>query len=259
VCDVDPLEVLDRPAALPDAVLRYGPHDDGLIDVRLPDTSLPAPLVVVLHGGFWRQRWNRTHVRPMADALAADGCVVAAPEYRRAGAAAGWQATFDDVRTAVARLPQLLGGLGVRFTSTTLTGHSAGGHLALWLATEGVPVDRVVGLAPVADLRYAAANRLGGDAVVGLLGGTPDQVPERYDAADPAVRFQDRPSCPVLVVHGADDEQVPVASSRGLVVRHPWIDYRELTGVEHFGLIDPLSAAWPAVRDALRADRQPIG
>jgi pimeloyl-ACP methyl ester carboxylesterase len=89
--------------------------------------------------------------------------------------------------------------------------------------------------------------------VADLLGGLPDVVPDRYDAADPATRMDTRPACPVVIVHGTADDVVPVANSRGLVARHPFVGLVELPGVEHFGLIDPLSsAAWPTVRDAVR-------
>jgi acetyl esterase/lipase len=250
---MEPADVLTRAAQLPDAVLRYGEHEEALVDVRLPDGPAPHPLVVLLHGGFWRQQWDRRHTRPLADALAAEGFVVASPEYRRVGGGGGWPATFDDVTAAIAALPDLLAGLGVRTTTTTLLGHSAGGQLALWLANEPHQVDRVVGLAPVGDLRAAACEGLGDFATQALLGGGPDAVPQRYDAADPATRLHRRPNAQVVIVHGTDDAAVPVANSRGLVVRHPFVELRELPGVEHFALIDPRSAAWPAVLDAVRA------
>jgi acetyl esterase/lipase len=249
---MDPAEVLTRAAHLPDAVLRYADHDEALVDVRLPDGSAPHPLVVLLHGGFWKQQWDRRHTRPLADALAAEGFVVASPEYRRVGGGGGWPTTFDDVTTAMTALPDLLAGLGVRTTATTLVGHSAGGQLALWLANEEHPVDRVVALAPVGDLRAAARERLGDSATQALLGGGPDAVPDRYEAADPATRLHNRPRAEVVVVHGVDDAAVPVANSRGLAVRHPFVELRELPGVEHFALIDPRSSAWPAVLDAVR-------
>lgn len=246
--------MLSRPAPLPDAVLRYGEHEDAVLDVHLPTSTAPAPLVVLVHGGFWRQRWDRRHVRPLAAAFTALGVVVAVPEYRRTGGGGGWPATFDDVREAVRRIPGLLASIGVQTTTTTLVGHSAGGQLVLWLATEELGGDRVVGLAPVADLAYAAERRLGDGAVLDLLGGTPTERPDRYAAADPAVRLGNRPEADVVVVHGDRDAHVPAESSRRLVGRHPWIGYRELAGVEHFGLIDPLSAAWPTVRAAVLGD-----
>jgi dipeptidyl aminopeptidase/acylaminoacyl peptidase len=257
---VDPREVLSRTADAADAVVRYADHADGVIDLHLPpafgDTGRDQrPLVVLLHGGFWRAAFDRVHTRPLANALAAEGFVVATPEYRRVGGpgdrAGGWPTTAQDVAAAVGALPGLLDGLGIPIGTTTLLGHSAGGHLALWLANEPLPVDRVVGLAPVGDLRAAAAAHLGDDAAPALLGGEPGDVPERYDAADPVTRFANRPACEVVIVHGVDDDIVPVANSRGLHAAHPWTVLCELDGVEHYGLIDPLSAAWPAVLHAV--------
>ncbi len=241
-------------ADLPDAVVRYAPHEDGLLDVHAPDDDEPNPLVVLVHGGFWRQAFDRTHTRPLATALREEGFVVATPEYRRVGGAGGWPATVEDVEAALAALPGLLEGLGIATTTITLVGHSAGGHLALWLAGQPHPVDRVVGLAPVGDLRAAARDHLGDDATQAFLGGEPEEVPERYDAADPAARFDSRPAPDIVVVHGTEDVNVPVGNSRGLVARHPFVDLRELPGVEHFALIDPGSAAWPAVLSAVRGE-----
>ena len=248
----DPDDVLTRPAALPDAVLRYADHEDGVVDVHLPAGPGPHPLVVLLHGGFWKQAFDRRHNRPMARALVEAGCVVAAPEYRRVSGAGGWPATGDDVAAAVAALPDLLAGLGVTTTTTTVGGHSAGGHLALWLAGLGtLPVDRVVALAPVADLEVAARERLGDGATQALLGGTPSEAPEAYAAADPMQRLAHAdPATELVVLHGVADTVVPVGLSRGLAARFPRVDLRE-QDCGHFELIDPHSAVWPAVREAL--------
>ncbi|HEY0775501.1 MAG TPA: hypothetical protein VGD51_15535, partial [Nocardioidaceae bacterium] len=102
--DALPLEDLVQP--LPDAVVRYAAHDDGLIDVHLPAGPRPADarLLVLVHGGFWKQAYDRKHTRAVAAALAAEGCVVATPEYRRVGGAGGWPTTADDVDAAVAAL-----------------------------------------------------------------------------------------------------------------------------------------------------------
>jgi acetyl esterase/lipase len=257
---VDPDELRGRATELPDAVLRYADHHDGVVDVHLPRGEVGEPsvggpprLVVIWHGGFWKAEYDRRHTRPMAEALAAAGFVVATPEYRRVGNGGGWATTFDDVLAASSALPGLLSGLGIVTSTTTLLGHSAGGQIVLWLANEDPPKDRVVALAPVGNLRRAAEHALGGGATLELLGGTPEQVPERYDAADPATRLRQRPRCEVVVVHGSEDDAVPVASSRGLAARFPWIDYRELDGVEHLGLIDPTSRAWGSVLAAVTA------
>jgi acetyl esterase/lipase len=252
VVAVQPDDVMTRASEPPDAVLRYAAHDDGLIDVHLPPRAAePLPLVAYVHGGFWRESFDRTHARPLANALAGQGFAVASLEYRRGPGA--WRDTFDDLDAALTALPDLLAGLGVTTTTTTYVGHSAGGHLVLWLANEPHPVDRVVALAPVGDLRKAVEFGMGSGAAVDFLGGTPDQRPDVYDAADPATRMRERrPSCEVVVVHGDQDQAVPVESSRGLHARFDWLDYRELAGADHFDVIDPLSDAWPHVLAALR-------
>jgi acetyl esterase/lipase len=228
---------------LPDATVRYADHDDAVIDLHLPEKP-SGRLVVLVHGGFWKQAWDRRHTRRMARALADAGCVVATPEYRRVGGGGGWPTTCDDVRDAVARLPELLAGLDVPVGPLTVTGHSAGGHLALWLATTGLRIERVVALAPVCDLEEAARLGLGDDATQAFLGGV--------DAAeaDPMLLFSQRPPAEVVIVHGVEDDDVPVSLSRGFTAAHPWVELREVP-VGHMEVIEPASLAWPVVLDAL--------
>jgi len=239
---------------LPDAVLRYADHDDAVIDVHLPDGSLrtgaATRLVVLLHGGFWKVEYDRRHTRPMARALADEGCIVATPEYRRVGNGGGWPVTGEDVLLAVRRLPDLLSSLGLAYRPPVVTGHSAGGHLALWLATTRLPIERVVALAPVCDLQEAIRLGLGSDATRAFLGGGGPS------AADPMTLFVDRPSAEVVIVHGEEDDVVPAALSRGLVAAHPWVTLREVPG-GHFELIGPGSVAWPTVLDALMPPLRP--
>jgi acetyl esterase/lipase len=237
---------------LPDAVVRYAAHDDGLIDVHLPPSGPAGPLVVLLHGGFWKAAYDRKHTRAAAAALAGEGFVVATPEYRRVGGGGGWPTTAEDVDKAVGALPDLLAGLGLRADGMTVTGHSAGGHLALWLANQAHRLDRVVGLAPVGDLRAAAREGLGDGATQALLGGTPEERPDTYDAADPVTRLARPPGCEVVVLHGSADDVVPVSNSRSLAAARPLVDLRVLDGADHFDLMNPSSAAWPAVVEALR-------
>lgn len=241
----DPREVLTRPAPPPDRVLAYADGADHVVDLYLPAGG-PAPLVVLLHGGFWRDEHDRAHTRPLADAVRREGYAVALPEYRRTPGAR-WPRLRDDVTALRDALRSLLAGTGAMADgSYRLLGHSAGGHLALWWAL-GAPehVARVVALAPVADLARAYADDLDDGAVVALLGGTPDEHPADFADANVAPRLSTL-AAPVTILHGDRDQRVPVGHSRGLD-----IPARELPGVEHFGLIDPLSPAWPAVRDAL--------
>jgi acetyl esterase/lipase len=248
----DSREVLTRPASSPDAVLRYGPRTDQIADLRIP-TGAGAPLVVVLHGGFWRIAWDRTHLRPMADALTAAGFAVAMPEYARTGDGGGWPTTFDDVALAMDVLPTLAAqavGDIVDPTRTVLAGHSAGGHLALWCASRGLPAGclGVLALAPVADLTEAFRLHLDAGAVRDLLGAGPETAPDRYDQADPC-RLP-TPSAPVVVVHGSDDSAVPPQLSERYAA-HTGAELRLLDGVGHFELVDPRSTAWPIVLDSI--------
>jgi acetyl esterase/lipase len=268
-------DVLDRATEPPDAVVRYADHEDGVIDVFLPASvgapAEPCRLVVFVHGGFWRQEWDRRHVRPLANALVARGIAVAVPEYRRTGGAGGWPQTGDDVELAVATAPRLIDEVAPGWIDPAVpivvSGHSAGGHLALWAGLRvGQPaVSAVVALAPVSDLRFAARERLDGDATRILLGGEPDDVPDTYDAADPfaglaAHASGDSRHPSITVVHGTADAQVPVTMSRAIAQRHPRIHYIEIEGSDHFALIDPLSRPFAdAVLPALEGSQANAG
>lgn len=246
---MDPRDVLDRPTEGPDLVLRYAQHQDGLIDVYLPPNlgrpARPGPLVVAVHGGFWRQEFDRTHLRPLASALAARGIVVALPEYRRVGGLGGWPTTAYDVGAALAAAPAMIdaatAGRVDAAAPCVLAGHSAGGHLALWAGLRAGPtrVRRIVALASVTDLGYASAANLGGGAAQDLLGGGPDDVPDNYAEADVLRKLTG--DVPVMIIQGTDDKQVTVEMNRKVAIDHPTVTYVELQGVEHFALIDPMS------------------
>jgi len=243
----DPEEVLSRPAPAPDRTLAYGDGPEQVVDVRLPPAGVPRRrLVVFLHGGFWRAAYDRSHAGPLAADLAARGYPVACLEYRRTGQpGGGWPGTFEDVAAGVAAVPELLGRPG----APIVAGHSAGGQLALWVATQ-VPTSGVLALAAVADLTEGYRLGLGAGAVEALLGGGPERVPERYAAADP-VRLP-VPPVPAVLVHGTDDSVVPVELSR-IYARRSGGGARliEINGAGHFDVIDPLVAAWSTVVDAL--------
>jgi acetyl esterase/lipase len=259
----DPRAVLNWPSPPPDFTVAYGDEPDQVADVRLPPVGVPTrPLVIFLHGGFWRAGYDRAHAGLLAADLAGRGYPVVCLEYRRIGQpGGGWPGTFDDVATGVAVIPELLAralvergnrAQGAAFGPPILAGHSAGGQLALWAASR-VPTRGVLALAPVADLARGYALGLGGGAVAALLGGDPAAVPDRYAAADPAVL--EPPPTPTIVVHGAEDDRVPVALGRDYVAaaraRGGNVRLVELAGVEHFAVIRPGSPAWPAVLTAL--------
>jgi acetyl esterase/lipase len=243
---------MTRAAEPPDAVLRYAGHLDAVVDVFLPvglrRPDRPSPLLLFVHGGFWREEYDRMHVRPLADALRRRGFVVAVPEYRRVGGAGGWPETGDDVEAALAAVPGMLGDVAPGYVDPValpvLAGHSAGGHLALWagLRAGSRRVAAIVALAPVTDLVYAARVRMGDGAVQELLGGKPRDLPDRYAAAD-VLSMLPSAVVPVTIIQGDADLQVPAEMNRLVAARHdgPGVRYLELAGVDHFALIDPLS------------------
>jgi acetyl esterase/lipase len=281
-------DVLSRPAPPPDLVISYGPGPDHVADVRLPPHAAgvpggaetaglrPAPLVLFLHGGFWRAAYDRTHTGPLATALASAGFAVCVPEFRRTGQrGGGWPGTFDDVATAVDTLPALVrDAVGAHLIGggpVLLAGHSAGGHLALWAASRhrlppeaawhapGGKARGVVALAAVSDMVACHALRLGQGAAGALLGGGPGQHPDRYRLADPVQLLP--VGCPVRLVHGSADDRVPCGMSRDYLAQaraagdDTGLD--ELPGAGHFEVIDPLSAWWPRVQAAFTALASP--
>ncbi|MEV7194065.1 alpha/beta hydrolase [Streptomyces sp. NPDC093510] len=268
-----------HPAVEPDATVAYGDHPDQVIDLYAPkgDVGRPAPLVVLLHGGAWRAPYDRRHVTPFADFLARRGFAVANVEYRRGspipaqggkGPVAGrWPETFDDVAAAFDALPSLVREAlpSADARRTVVTGHSAGGHLALWAAARHVlpagapwrterpaPLRGVVALAPIADFRTAEELAVCDGAVAQLLGGG-EKFDERLPYADPAALLPT--GIATTVVQGRTDIVVPqevaeayadAAAKAGEVV-----GLTLLEDVGHFPLIDPAADACAVVAEEI--------
>lgn len=236
---------------------RYGRETDQVGDLRLPTGAGPHPVVVTLHGGFWRHPWRRDLMDPMGARLAAAGYAVWNPEYRTVGAGGGWPATHDDIGAALSWLAEGPARAALDLDRVVVLGHSAGGQLALWAATRsgsGQPA-AVIAVAPVADLEAAHRLGLGDDAVEQFLRRSPEAGPDRYAAASPAalVPF----GVPQRLIHGSADDRVPIEISRSYVAaaRAAGDDARllELDGAGHFEALDPDSNAWSAI-EAVLAD-----
>jgi acetyl esterase/lipase len=232
----------------------YGDHPSRIVHRWEPEGAVgPAPVAVLLHGGWWRDRHDAALMDPPARDLASAGWAVWNIEYRRTGDdGGGWPQTLDDVGDALAYLADAAAREPGRYDlgRVVCVGHSAGAHLALLngLAGGGTPVTSVVALAPVTDLERCALAGLGEGAVVPFLG--PDPTAELYRVSSPVRR--PLTGLPQLVVHGDADQRVPVEHSRDYAdaVRRAGgtVEYHEVAGADHFAVIDPRGPAWEAVR-----------
>lgn len=236
-------------------MIRYGDHPSQYAELTRPDGP-PLGLVVVIHGGFWKQAYGAELGRPLAARLAELGWAAWNVEYRRVGDGGGFPATFDDVHAAIEASAGPVPGPARVVT----LGHSAGGHLATWAAARGrfdrwpvsVGVTHVVSQAGVVDLAGAFERDLGGGAVAALMGGGPE-LPA-YDLADP--RRQLPIGVPAWCVHARDDDMVPFAMSQDYVAAARAAG-ADATLVEvpggHFGVIEVGSPAWARI-EALLAE-----
>jgi acetyl esterase/lipase len=241
--------------------LSYGPQKLQFADLYQPSTQGPHPVVILLHGGFWRSAYGLDLMHPLAENLAAQGIAAYNVEYRRVGdSGGGWPGTLQDVAAATDYLRTIAPQYQLDLDHVLPVGHSAGGHLALWLAarhklpltgplsTEQTSLSLLaaISLAGAMDLEQVWQQHLGNDAVAELLGGTPQQVPERYQTASPAALLP--LGLPQVLVHGTRDDRVPLNISQGYAHKATaagdTIELIELPGTDHFVLIDPHSAAW---------------
>jgi acetyl esterase/lipase len=232
-----------------DARVAYGGDSNQFLDLRLPPGKGLRGLVVSIHGGYWRARYDLGYMGHLCAALTAKGIVTANLEYRRVGnAGGGWPGTFADVRAAFQFLLQNSRQYQFDLGRVVVIGHSAGSQLGLCLAAHEKGVKAVISLAGVVDLQRAYALHLSNDAVVEFLGGTPAEVADHYREADPMkLAIQARQ----WLVHGAEDDIVPPAFSRDYVGARQKAkeDARlvEIAGAGHFEVVDPRAAAWKDV------------
>ena len=240
-------------------------------ELWLPRGPGPHPVIVTIHGGSWAALYTKRVMRGIAGDLRRRGWAVWNIEYRRVGRGqgGGWPATFEDVAAAVDHLQTLDAPLDLE--RVTLLGHSAGGQLALWAAGRaqlppGAP-GSAPAIVPVAAISQAGVNDLAetyrerpGGAVGWLMGGSPEQYPERYALGDPLERVP--LAMPVLLVHGSDDSTVAVRRSRNYAAAARaaggTVELVELAGADggHRRHVDPDSAAWAVVIGWLEEHRR---
>jgi len=248
-------DILNVPPPPADARIAYGNDPNQFGEIRLPKTKTPFPVVMNIHGGFWRAAYDLKHAGHLCAALTAKGIATWNVEYRRVGnPGGGWPGTFEDVRNAYRFIPQLAKRYNLDASKLLVMGHSAGGQLALCLAAHELSLKRVISLAGVVDLQQAWELHLGNDAVVGFLGGKPGEAHDHYHEADP-MQLSVPHTTTQWLIHGAADDVVPSVLSRNYTEqkkrRGEDVHYLEISTAGHFDLIDPRSRAWPRVENTV--------
>lgn len=239
-------------------------------DLYLPEERSLVPVVILIHGGFWRAKHDMQLMEKMALDLVGRGVAVWNIEYPRVGqTGGGWPGTLLAAGDAVEYVSTLASEYPLDTTRVVMVGHSAGGHLALWIAgrnrlpkesllvpeTTSLHFKGVISLAGVTDLELMWQLRQADSPVADFLGGTPAEFPERYQQASPSSLLP--LSALQVLIHGTEDENVPIELSAAYhdaaVAAGDDVVFLSLPGVNHFDVIDPASAVWPDIADALMA------
>lgn len=236
----------------PDLRLPYGQDLNQFVDVRFPAGKGRHPVVFLIHGGYWRAKYDLTYAGHFCEALKSAGIATWNVEYRRVGnPGGGWPGTFEDIRAAY----RLLQNNHKQHTQTQFdltrfcaAGHSAGGQLALCLAAHEPAIKQCLSLAGVLDLHRGWELHLSNDAVSGFLGGSPTEVPDHYREASPA---EQRIKAKQIVIHGTADSDVPYEISKDYAERKKQsgenVELLTMPDVGHFEIMDPKSSVWGKV------------
>ncbi len=263
-------DILNLPDPEPDARIAYGADPLQFGELRLPKARGPHPVAIVIHGGCWRARYDIGHTRAFSDALCRAGVAAWSLEYRRVGNdGGGWPGTFLDVAAGADHLRELALSHALDLARVVVFGHSAGGHLALWLAarprldaasairgsSDPLPLAGVVSLAGVTDLRRAIEDKVCDTMAAELLGGGPEEFPSRFRDASPIERL------PLGVrqrlVTGTLDTIVPPAFGEDYVRRAQLsgddATHTLLEGAGHFEGIAPTTEAFRVLLESIRA------
>ncbi|MEQ5553890.1 alpha/beta hydrolase [Providencia rettgeri] len=225
-----------------------------------------APLAIVIHGGYWRNKYSLDYMRYFCDWLSANGIISVNMEYRRIGdVGGGYPGTFNDVTMCIDNLPEKLKSLNIHkvdLDNIVVIGHSAGGHLATWAFSRSnihknsplykpnaLKIKKAISLAGLLDLKYADDNHLSNDAVLQLLNGTP--LREISKNISPIEMLPIR-NGEVILFHGSQDNNVPIEiSSQYSQEAKENCTYHIIDGAGHFDLVDPNSPYFDMIGDKI--------
>ncbi len=257
------LPALGNPPA--HARIPYGDDPLQFADLRLPDGDGPYPVMILIHGGCWLSTYDITHIGKLANAFTEAGIATWTIEYRRVGdRGGGWPGTFQDIVRAADHLLSVAGDYSLDTSRVIAIGHSAGSHLALWLAARKqfnsntlfssgaqVQLQGILALAPVPDLSLLHKNAVCNSVIDKLMGGSPEEFPDRYAVGSVTELLP--VGLPQLLVIGAYDlawAGVGREYYRLALAATDTVRLIEAPESGHFEMIDPDSSTWPLVLDA---------
>jgi len=258
-------DYLNFPTVAPDVSYSYGEHPDQYVELFLPETGDNHPVIILIHGGCYREQYSIKPMGRMARALADEGFAVWSLEYRRAGNDGDYPTMFLDVARATDFIREKADTHNLNLNTVIAVGHSAGGHLALWLAgrhkladdsalyiENPLPIHAVVALAPIADLTFAFEQGQCDGALTVVMGGEPDNAERNY--ADGSPRALLPLGVPQVHIIGTEDTEM-------LDNTKPYIESAVEQGddaklitipdVGHFEVVDSTSDVWHIVRDVI--------
>jgi acetyl esterase/lipase len=129
-------DLLSQEKPTPTETIKIGEGETDIIDLWLPETPGPHPVVIMVHGGCWQKSIaDRTLMNYGAEDLRKRGMAVWNIEYRGVDeAGGGYPGTYLDVAKAADALRDYAEDYNLDLSRVAGTGHSAGGHLVTWLA-----------------------------------------------------------------------------------------------------------------------------
>ena len=265
-------DVLNRTPPTADARIHYAAGESQFGDLWVPDgAKKPLPVIVFVHGGWWQAEYGLEYAGHLCAAFKKAGVAVWSLEYRRVGeAGGGWPNTFLDVAAGANYLGTLSKKYPLEVNSVVTMGHSAGGHLALWLAGRHhvdhssaiyaptqLPLRGVVSLAGAVDLRLVCDLAQGKfahdkDEVRSLMGGLPAEFPDRYRAGSPGDLLP--LNVRQVLIQGTEDGQIPPDLPRRYAEnarrQGDEVVVKMIPGAGHFEVVDPESVVFDVVRAA---------
>ncbi len=250
-----------RPERMADARIVYGERNPlQFADLRLPSSPPPPggyPVIVFIHGGAWLAEWSKDHTEPFAEALTAHGFAIWDLEFRRIGNRGGaYPGTFEDIADGTDYLRTVAETYPLNLDQVIASGHSSGGHLALWLGgrhrlpessplyrADPLPLAGIVSIAGVNDLEVSLqlGNRTDVLTLVGV--DSLESAAARFAETNPA-RLRPFGIPQVLMIGDRDSEwrldmtkrDADHASASGDATKHVIVP-----GANHMDVIDPRS------------------